>query len=71
MLLDTTRVEREKAGRIAEEVISHASELVGANFNFALEISAEVLGGVPEYAVSIVTENGRTLQFDSQGFEQK
>ncbi len=68
--LDTTRVGRD-AGRIAEEVIAHLSGLVGAKVNVTLEISAEVPAGVPDQVARIVTENGRTLQFTSQGFEQE
>lgn len=57
------------AARIAEEVISHLDSLPGASVKVTLEIAAEVPGGVPENVVRIVTENGRTLKFTSQGFE--
>jgi predicted AAA+ superfamily ATPase len=68
--LDATRVGRD-AGKIAEEVIAHLSGLVGARVNVTLEISAEIPAGVPDQVVRIVTENGRTLKFTSQGFEQE
>jgi hypothetical protein len=42
---------------------------VGANVKVTLEINAEIPDGVPEHVVRIVTENGRTLRFDAQGFE--
>jgi len=66
--LDPTRVGRD-AGKIAEEVISHLSGLVGAEVEITLEISAVVREGVPESIVRTVTENARTLKFTSQGFE--
>src|SRR5262249_3582601 len=68
--LDPTRVGRD-AGRIADEVISHLTALVGSEVKVALEIEAEVPNGVPEKTVRIVTENSRTLKFDTQGFEKE
>jgi predicted AAA+ superfamily ATPase len=66
--LDPTRVGRD-AGRIAEEVIAHLVGLTGADVTITLEIDAKVPGGVSDNVVRIVTENGRTLKFGSQGFE--
>ncbi len=68
VVLDEARVGRD-AARIAEEVLSHLTGLAGATVRVTLEIEAQVPGGVPEGTVRIVTENGRTLQFSSQGFE--
>jgi predicted AAA+ superfamily ATPase len=68
--LDATRVGRD-AGRIADEVISHISGLVGSSVKVTLEIEANVPSGVPENVVRTVTENSRTLKFDSHGFEQE
>jgi len=68
--LDPARVGRD-AGRIADEVISHLAGLVGANVRVILEIEAEVPDGVSETVVRTVTENSRTLKFDSQGFEKE
>ncbi len=68
VVLETDRVGRD-AGRIADEVISHLSGLVGAKVRVTLEVEAEVPAGVPEPVVRIVTENSRTLKFTSQGFE--
>ena len=68
--LDSTRVGRD-AGRIADEVISHLSGLVGAKVTVTLEIAAEVPSGAPDHVVRIVTENSRTLKFTSQGFEKE
>ncbi|MCK6472712.1 MAG: DUF499 domain-containing protein [Planctomycetes bacterium] len=67
--LDAARVGRD-AGRIADEVISHLTGIVGAKVKVTLEIAAEVPDGAPENAVRIVTENARTLKFTSQGFEE-
>jgi hypothetical protein len=68
--LDATRVGRD-AGRIADEVIAHLSGLVGSSVTVTLEIEADVSGGVPENVVRTVTENSRTLKFNSYGFEQE
>ena len=68
--LDPTRVGRD-AGRIADEVISHLSGLVGAKVTVTLEIEAEVTLGAPDHVVRTVTENSRTLKFTNQGFERE
>ena len=67
--LDSLRVGLD-ASRIADEVISHLSGLVGAKVTVTLEIEAEVPSGAPEHVVRTVTENSRTLKFTDQGFEQ-
>jgi hypothetical protein len=68
--LNAARVGRD-AGRIADEVISHLTALVGSEVKVTLEIEAQVPNGVPENTVRTVTENSRTLKFDSQGFEKE
>ncbi|MHB1162327.1 MAG: Swt1 family HEPN domain-containing protein [Chloroflexota bacterium] len=68
--LDSTRVVRD-AGKIAEEVLVHLTGLVGSKVKVTLEIEVEVPGGVSEDVVRIVTENGRALNFTSQGFEEE
>ena len=67
--LDATRVGRD-ASRIADEVLSHLSGLMGATVRVTLEIEAEIPNGTPDNVVRTVTENGRTLKFTSQGFEK-
>ena len=67
--LDATRVGRD-ASQIAEEVIAHIAGLVGANVKVTLEIQADIPNGAPENVVRTVTENSRTLKFDSHGFEE-
>ena len=59
------------ASRIGDEVIAHLTGLVGADVRVTLEIEADIPSGAPEHVVRTVTENGRTLKFTSQGFEQE
>ncbi|MCS6898144.1 MAG: hypothetical protein NZX77_00015 [Polyangiaceae bacterium] len=54
---------------MADEVITHLSGLMGAQVKVILEIEVEVPSGVPENVVRIVTENSRTLNFSTHGFE--
>ena len=68
--LDSSRVGRD-ASRIADEVISHLSGLVGARVTVTLEIEAEVPSGAPDHVVRTVTENSWTLKFTNQGFEKE
>ena len=68
--LDPTRVGRD-ASRIAEEVIAHLAGLPGAEVRVTLEIESTVPNGVPENVERIVTENSRTLNFTSYGFERE
>ena len=67
--LDAARVARD-AGTIAEEVIAHLAGLVGADVTVSLDIAANVPEGVPENVVRTVSENSRTLKFQSHGFEE-
>jgi hypothetical protein len=66
--LDPARVGRD-AGRIADEVVAHLSGLVSSTVKVTLEIEASVTDGVSDDVVRIVTENARTLKFNTQGFE--
>ncbi len=68
--LDPTRAGRD-AGKITEEVITHLVGLVGSSVRVTLEIEADIPNGAPDNVVRIVTENGRTLKFNSQGFEME
>ena len=67
-VLDTARVGRD-ASRIAEEVISHLSGLMGASVRVTIEIEAEIPDGASDQIVRVVTENSRTLKFSDHGFE--
>ena len=68
--LDSKRVGRD-AGRIADEVVAHLAGIVGANVKVTLEIDVEIPAGASEQVVRTVTENCRTLKFDSHGFEKE
>jgi hypothetical protein len=68
--LDENRVGRD-AGRVAEEVIAHLTGIVVATVTVTLEIEAQIPAGASDQVVRIVTENGRTLRFTSQGFEKE
>lgn len=58
------------AGRIADEVIQYLTKLVGAGVEVTLEIQAKLPDRVSDKTVRDVTENCRTLRFDSFGFEE-
>ncbi|MBT9583936.1 hypothetical protein IV102_11380 [bacterium] len=68
-MLDVERVGRD-AAQIAQEVISHLSALDGARLRVRLQVDCEIPDGAPENVVRTVTENVRTLKFESgSGFE--
>jgi hypothetical protein len=52
-------------------VIAHLTALVGSEVKITLEIEAQVPNGIPENTVRTVTENSRTLKFDTHGFEKE
>jgi hypothetical protein len=68
--LDPVRLSRD-AGQIAEAIVQHLAGLVGAKVEVRLEIQAEIPDGAPDDVVRTVTENARTLKFDSHGFERE
>ena len=69
VILDSARVGRD-AGKIADEVVTHLVGLVGSSVRVTLEIDAEIPQGAPDNVVRTVTENSRTLKFESNsGFE--
>ena len=59
------------AAKIGEEVISHLAGLMRADVKVTLEIEADLPEGATEQVVRMVTENCRTLKFESQGFEKE
>jgi hypothetical protein len=67
--IDAMRINRDTPA-IANEVIQHLTALNGAKIKITLEIEAEIPEGVPDDVVRTVTENCRTLKFNSQSFEQ-
>ena len=54
-----------KAGR------QHLVALRGAHVEVTLDIAADMPEGAPDHVVRTVTENGRTLKFTSQAFEEE
>jgi predicted AAA+ superfamily ATPase len=69
IVLDVQRVGRD-AAQIAQEVISHLSALDGAKLRVRLQVDCEIPDGAPDNVVRTVTENVRTLKFESgSGFE--
>ena len=68
--LDPERLVRD-ASRIAEEIVQHLVALRGAQVEVTLDIAADIPDGAPDHVVRTITENGRTLKFTSQGFEDE
>jgi hypothetical protein len=68
--LDPTRVGRD-AGRVAEEVIAHLVGQSGAEVKVTLEIAADLPDGASDQLVRTVTENSRTLKFNTHSFERE
>ena len=68
--LDATRTGRD-ASRIADEVISHLAGLINSDVTVTLDIAADIPDGAPDHVVRTVTENSRTLGFNSHGFERE
>ncbi len=66
--VDSQRVNREM-GLIVEEVIQRLTSLTGCDVEIHLEISARRPEGFDEATVRTISENSRTLKFDSHGFE--
>jgi uncharacterized lipoprotein YbaY len=58
-------------GQIAEAIVQHLASLPGATVTVTLEIHADAPQGVPEQTIRTVTENSRTLKFDTAGFEEE
>jgi hypothetical protein len=67
--LNATRLSRD-VDSIATSVVQHLAGLLDAKVKITLEIEADMPSGAPENVVRTVTENCRTLKFDSQGFEE-
>ncbi len=67
-IIDEHRVGKD-AGRIAEEVIQHLTEVLGATVEVKIEIQAHFPDGASDQTIRTVTENCKTLKFQSYGFE--
>ncbi len=56
-------------GRVAQEVISQLSALLGTKVDITVEISATYGDGFPDQVVRAVSENAKTLKFTDFAFE--
>jgi len=70
VILDSARVGRD-ASRIADEVIAHLVGQIGAKVTVTLEIEASIPSGASDQIVRTVTENSRSLRFESHEFERE
>ena len=68
--LDGERVVKE-TGRVVMEVLEHLSVLPGADVQVTLELRVSVPDGVKEDAVRTVSENAKTLKFQTFSFERE
>ncbi len=68
--LDGERVVKE-TGRVVMEVLEHLSVLHGAEVEVTLEIRVAVPDGVKEDTVRTVSENAKTLKFQTFSFERE
>ena len=59
-----------EAGTIGQEVVQHLQAILGADVKITIDIEADIPDGVPDQVVRIVSENARTLKFESFGFEE-
>jgi len=66
--IDATRMSRD-AGKLAEEVVQHLAKQLRSDVSVTIEVAASAPDGYSEDVVRTVTENCRTLKFDSAGFE--
>jgi hypothetical protein len=57
--------------RLSQEIIQHLAALQGAELEIRVEITAHDSNGYPDDKVRTVTENARTLNFETYGFEDR
>jgi hypothetical protein len=67
--VDATRLSRD-VDLIASSVVQHLAGLLGTKVTITIEIEAEIPSGAPDNVVRTVTENCRTLKFETSGFEE-
>jgi hypothetical protein len=67
--IDATRLSRD-VDLIASSVVQHLAGLLDAKVTITVEIEAEIPSGTPDNVVRTVTENCRTLKFETSGFEE-
>jgi hypothetical protein len=66
--LDIARIRRRAASRLIGPGLEIVDR-IGAEVAVTIEIDARLPNGASDQLVRTVTENSRTLKFDSQGFE--
>jgi hypothetical protein len=57
--------------RLSQEIIQHLAAVQGAELEIRVEITAHDSDGYPDDKVRTVTENARTLRFETYGFEDR
>jgi hypothetical protein len=68
--IDPQRVNKDM-GLIVEEVVERLTSLVGCNVEITIEINAHLPEGFDESIIRTVSENSKTLKFDTFGFENE
>ncbi len=68
--VDPLRLTRD-AAQIAEAVVQHLASVPGSHVEVTVEIQADLPNGAGDAIVRTVTENARTLKFDTYGFEEE
>ena len=66
--LDSERYGRD-FNRVAQEILQHLAATPSTDMEITLEIRAKASDGFDEAKVRVVSENARTLKFDTFGFE--
>ena len=68
MTLEPVRLLRD-VGQIAEALIAHLNRPDGSTGSITVEIEADAADGFPEDLRRTVSENARTLKFETSEFE--
>ena len=68
--LDATRIARD-AGVITQEVVQHFASLPGCDMEVSMEIHVRIPEGAPDNVIRTISENCRTLGFETHGFERE
>jgi len=58
------------SSEIAQAIVQRLASLIDADVVVTLEVQANMPGGAPDAVVRTVSENARTLKFDSCNFEE-
>ncbi len=67
--LDPVRLNRD-FGKVADEVVSHLTGLLGTKVSITVEIEATADEPFPDSTVRTISENAKTLKFKTHGFEE-